>query len=66
MQQAIHVGSQPYHGGHAVEMHLLNDFMVSLLPQLVTLMENYKVRARSAASQCVSALLTAPAGDARS
>lgn len=43
-RRAIHVGGNTFSGGHECEMHLLKDFMVSLAPELVTLLEaKYRV-----------------------
>ena len=40
----MHVGNATFQSGHECELNLLEDFMVSMVdPQLMTLLENYKV-----------------------
>jgi vitellogenic carboxypeptidase-like protein len=43
IRSLIHVGDLPFNSGHTCELHLLADFMRSLMPETSLLAENYKM-----------------------
>lgn len=43
IRAAVHVGSATLQSGHECELHLLEDFMVSLKSEIAVLMDNYRV-----------------------